>query len=44
LKGADEAFVQEFRKGQLEGRLSLTNTIETIIADLDIEIERKQNG
>jgi hypothetical protein len=36
--------VKEFQKGQLEGRLSITNTVETIIAELEVEIERKQNG
>lgn len=40
LKSHDEAYAQEFRKGQLEGRLSISTTVETLIADLDFEIER----
>jgi hypothetical protein len=44
LSSRDEVFVKEFQKGQLEGRLSITNTVETIIAELEVEIERKQNG
>lgn len=42
LMTGDGAYLQEFRKGQLEGRLSITNTIETIISELEAEIERKR--
>lgn len=43
LSSPDEVYVREFQKGQLEGRLSLTNTLETLIAELELDIERKQN-
>lgn len=40
LQSADEVFAQEFRKGQLEGRLSVSVTAESIMAELDDEIQR----
>jgi len=40
LTSLDAVYLQEFRKGQLEGRLSITVTAETIISDLDFEISR----
>jgi hypothetical protein len=40
LTSLDEIYLQEFRKGQLEGRLSVTVTAETILSDLDFEISR----
>lgn len=39
LASADMAYTQEFRKGQLEGRLSISNTVETILENLQVEIE-----
>lgn len=39
-----EQMLAEFRKGQLEGRLSISNTVETLVEDLTTEIERMQNG
>lgn len=41
LMSSDEVYLREFQKGQLEGRLSITNTVETLISDLEIDIERK---
>lgn len=40
LRSSDEVYLQEFRKGQLEGRLSVSNTVATLIAELDAEINR----
>lgn len=40
LKCLDEIYVQEFRKGQLEGRLSITVTAETILSELEFDINR----
>lgn len=39
LTSGDEVYVQEFKKGQLEGRLAVTVAVETILAELDFEIE-----
>ena len=39
LARQDDIYVQEFRKGQLEGRLSITVTAETILSELDFEID-----
>ena len=36
----DEIYLQEFRKGQQEGLLSITTTAETMISELDFEISR----
>ena len=47
LRKLDDALEIEYMKGQLEGRLSLTNTIETIIEGLEIEINslrKPENG
>lgn len=41
LASSDEIYVKEFQKGQLEGRLSVSNTVETIISELEEEIKRK---
>lgn len=40
LTRQDDIFVQEFRKGQLEGRLSITVTAETILSELEFEINQ----
>lgn len=40
LTRQDDVFVQEFRKGQLEGRLSITVTAETILSELEFEINQ----
>lgn len=39
LAGHDAVFAQEFRKGQLEGRLSISNTVETVLGEIQAEIE-----
>jgi hypothetical protein len=39
LAGHDAVFTQEFRKGQLEGRLSITNTVETVLGEIQAEID-----
>jgi hypothetical protein len=45
LQRLEDAMPQEYMKGQMEGRLSLTNTVETIIEGLENELNslRKQN-
>lgn len=43
LRSQDEVFLREFNKGQLEGRLSLTNTIETLIETLEMDIRKAEN-
>lgn len=40
LTRLDDVYLQEFKKGQLEGRLSITATIETIMSDLEYEINQ----
>lgn len=40
LTRQDDIFVQEFRKGQLEGRLSIAVTAETILSELELEINQ----
>jgi len=40
LTRLDDVPLQEFRKGQLEGRLSITVTAETILSELDFDIDR----
>ncbi len=40
LTRQDDIFVQEFRKGQLEGRLSITVTAETLLSELEFEINQ----
>jgi hypothetical protein len=40
LQSADEVFAQEFRKGQLEGRLSVSVTAEAVMSELDADIQR----
>lgn len=44
LGSADGVYRQEFQKGQLEGRLSVGNTVQSIIENLDIEIERVKHA
>lgn len=44
LSSKNEVYLREFQKGQLEGRLSVSNTVETMIAELESEIERKRNA
>jgi hypothetical protein len=44
LAHESEVYLKEFQKGQLEGRLSFTSTLETLIGELELDIERKQNG
>lgn len=39
-----QQMLAEYRKGQLEGRLSISNTVETLIEDLTEEIARITNG
>ena len=39
LRGADEVYAQEYMKGQIEGRLSITNTVTTIISELTSELD-----
>jgi hypothetical protein len=34
----EDALAQEYMKGQIEGRLSLANTVETIMEGLDSEL------
>lgn len=38
LTKLEDALPQEYMKGQIEGRLSLTNTIETLIEELENEL------
>lgn len=40
LTRQDDVFLQEFKKGQLEGRLSITTTAETIMSELEFELDR----
>lgn len=40
LTKQDDVFLQEFRKGQLEGRLSITTTAETILSELEFDLNR----
>lgn len=40
LTRQDDIFLQEFRKGQLEGRLSITTTAETILSELEYDLDR----
>lgn len=40
LAHQDDIYAQEFRKGQLEGRLSITVTVETILSELEFDINR----
>lgn len=40
LSRQDDVYLQEFRKGQLEGRLSITVTAETILSELDFDINQ----
>lgn len=44
LAGADSVYQQEFMKGQLEGRLSISNTVETLMETLKVDIETLQRG
>lgn len=39
-----DQMLAEYRKGQLEGRLSISNTVETLIEQLTEEIERIQDA
>lgn len=39
LSRQDDIYIQEFRKGQLEGRLSVTVTAETILSELERDID-----
>lgn len=39
-KNADEAMMKEYEKGQLEGRLSIERTRNTLIDSLSVDIER----
>lgn len=44
LRKLDDALEQEYRKGQLYGMLSISNTAQTIMSELDFEIQRvKEN-
>lgn len=40
LKSMDEVLEQEFTKGRIEGRLSLTGTIETLLEEYDASIDQ----
>lgn len=40
LVDSNAVYLQEFRKGQLEGRLSITVTTETILSELEEDINR----
>lgn len=39
LGSADGVYAQEYQKGQIEGRLSITNTVETIMDELKSELD-----
>lgn len=45
LTKLEDALPQEYMKGQIEGRLSISSTVETIIEQLEgeLNIERKRN-
>lgn len=45
LAKLEDALPQEYMKGQIEGRLSISATVETIIEQLEgeLNIERKRN-
>lgn len=40
LTRGDDIYLQEFMKGQLEGRLSISNTVETLMEQLDVQIRQ----
>lgn len=43
LKAPEEVYMREFNKGQLEGRLSLTNTLQTLIETIEFDLERTED-